>query len=127
MTVSVESIRLLEARRVRAMVAGDGEALRQLISPDCSYVHSNGRVDTRDSYADKVARGVFRYLDGVVDEQSVTLHDDAAVVVYRFAARLLIGTEEVMSVNRCTAVWGQGAGEPRLIAFHSTPLPTERP
>ncbi|WP_427918775.1 nuclear transport factor 2 family protein [Streptomyces sp. cg40] len=126
MAMSLKAVRVLEVRRIQAMLAGDDEVLRGLISPDCSYVHSNGSTDTGDSYTDKVGRGVFRYVDGAVDEQSVALHDGTAVVVYRFAAHLLIGGEEVTSVNRCTAVWGERAGEPRLIAFHSSPLPNNQ-
>ncbi|MBK3565209.1 nuclear transport factor 2 family protein [Streptomyces sp. MBT62] len=125
--MSAERIRLLEADRIRAMLTGDATTLRQLMSPDCSYVHSNGRTDTGEAYVDKVGRGVFRYVDGTVDEQSITVRRSTAVAVFRFSALLLIDAEEVVSVNRCAAVWAEQADRPQLIAFHSSSLPGEQP
>lgn len=131
MTITTDAAVALEKSRLQAMLAGDVAALRQLISPDCSYVHTTGRLDTGQSYLDNLAHGGFHYESLTAADTVVTAHGSTAVVVCRLAARLVIGSEPVTSVMRCTAVWAEARGSTRMIAFQSTsiaeiPTPTER-
>jgi hypothetical protein len=120
MTITADSVRALEKSRIQAMLASDIAALRDLISPDCSYVHTTGRLDTGESYLRNLAGGGFRYEELTAAESTVTLHGAAAVIVFRQSARIVIGTRPTTSVSRCTAVWAEEHGSTRMIAFQAT-------
>jgi len=113
----------LEQRRWRALVAGDLEELDRLFADDLTYTHSNGMVDTKQSYLGALRDGVFRYLDIDVDEP--TSHDFGSTVVVTGRA---VPTSEsadgrLVSPLRYTAVWAERDGEWRFVAWHSCPVP----
>ncbi|MCX5555261.1 nuclear transport factor 2 family protein [Streptomyces sp. NBC_00038] len=122
MTITADSVRTLERTRIQAMLANDVACLRKLISPQCSYVHTTGRLDTGESYLAGLGDGLFRYEDLSVSDQSVTLQAATAVVVYRLSARIAIDAEPVVSESRCTAVWAERHDGIQVIAFQATPV-----
>jgi len=48
--------------RIAAMTAADPEALEPLLSPDLRYSHSNGTVDTKDSFLELIRGKATRYV-----------------------------------------------------------------
>ena len=60
----------LEARRTRAMVDGDVETLDSLLLDGCRYVHSNGLIDSKETYLEKLRSGTARYLRMEASEQT---------------------------------------------------------
>ena len=53
----IEAIRELERDRFRAMVDGDGELLDALLAENASYVHTNGKRETKRQFIDDDHRG----------------------------------------------------------------------
>ena len=65
MTISAstaDDVLTLEAQRTSAMVNADVIALDALMLESCRHVHSNGFVDTKHSYLEKLRSGAVRYL-----------------------------------------------------------------
>lgn len=56
-----EAIRELERGRFRAMVDGDGEVLDALLAENASYVHTNGKRESKRQFIDAITAGRRRY------------------------------------------------------------------
>jgi hypothetical protein len=67
-----------EDRRRAAIVGRDLGELDTLLSPDLTYVHSNGMVDTKDDYVAIVKAHTFNSIDH--DLISTRVYDDVAVL-----------------------------------------------
>lgn len=57
----IEAIRGLERERFRAMVDGDGQLLDTLLADNVSYVHTNGKRETKRQFIDGITAGRRRY------------------------------------------------------------------
>jgi Domain of unknown function (DUF4440) len=119
----VTAVLAAEDRRYRAMQDGDLATLEQMCADELSYAHSSGARDTKDKYLAKVRSGyyVYRRIDHPVERVEVV--GDAAIVVGRMTADLLVdGTPKTID-NLTLAVWTRASGEWRLLAYAPTSLP----
>ena len=66
-----EAIRELERDRFRAMVDGDGELLDALLAENASYVHTNGKRETKRQFIDAITAGRRRYRQIEIQSQDV--------------------------------------------------------
>jgi Domain of unknown function (DUF4440) len=112
-----------EDRRYRAMHDGDLATLEQVCADELSYAHSSGARDTKDEYLAKVRSGYYVYqrIDHPVERVEVV--GDAAIVVGRMTADLLVGGTPKSIDNLALAVWTRASGEWRLLAYAPTSLP----
>lgn len=93
---TLNPVAALEQRRWRAPVAGGLEEQGRLFADDLTSTHSNGLVDSMQSYLAALRDGVFR----------------------------CAGIDLDWPTSRgCTAVWAGREGERRVEAWHSCPVP----
>lgn len=118
------TIRELEDRRYAAMVAGELDVLGALLDDDVSYTHSNASVDTKASYLELMRTGGLAYLSLENVTETVLLRPGTAVVRGTMAGRIRMHGAEKTLDSRVLAVWVEGPGGWRLLAFHPTPRPT---
>jgi len=116
-------IMALEDRRYAAMRAGDVAALRELLADDLVYTHSFGERDSKASYLDKVANGIFRYGEIRRSEEKVLIHGDSATVVGRMAADVHVADTLRRLDNRFLAIWVKIDGRWQFLAYQPTPMP----
>jgi Domain of unknown function (DUF4440) len=112
-----------EDRRYRAMQDGDLATLEQMCADELSYAHSSGARDTKDEYLAKVRSGYYVYqrIDHPVERVEVV--GDAAIVVGRMTADLLVDGIPKTIDNLALAVWTRASGDWRLLAYAPTSLP----
>lgn len=112
-----------EDRRYRAMQDGDLATLEQMCADELSYAHSSGARDTKDEYLAKVRSGYYVYqrIDHPVERVEVV--GDAAIVVGRMTADMLVGGTPKTIDNLALAVWTRASGNWRLLAYAPTSLP----
>jgi len=111
-------------RRYQAMIDADLAALDELCADELSYAHSSGARDTKSEYLEKVRSGYYVYqrIDHPVERVEVV--GDAAIVVGRMTADLLVqGTPKSID-NLALAVWTRASGGWRLLAYAPTTLPS---
>jgi hypothetical protein len=123
---STDSAALLAAEDARfsAMVAADPAALGRLLAEDLSYVHSTGRVVSREQMIDEIQAGKLRYRALAPSERNVTLvGPDAAFV--RGLARIEVSADAkpVEFQARYLAIYVRDAGAWKLRAWQSLRLP----
>lgn len=77
---SASEVLELEKKRFRAVVEGDIDFLQEVISEDLYYIHSNGSVDTKDSFIGPIATGHRRYDNITLESSQVRLYGNTAII-----------------------------------------------
>lgn len=117
----IEAIRALERDRFRAMVDGDVPLLNQLLSDSVSFVHSNGKRETKRQFIDAISAGHRRYRQIEVQSQDVVpVGRDACVVTGRALLEMEANNGALLFPIAYTAIQAQEAGHWRLVAWQAT-------
>jgi ketosteroid isomerase-like protein len=115
-------IRNLENERYEAIIAGSFDRFADLAHPDLIYTHSNGVVDTLDSYLTKCRDGYYVYhaIEHPIDE--IRIVGDVALVVGEMNGSITSGGIAKTLKNKCLAVWIKETGHWKLSAYQPTPF-----
>lgn len=107
----------LEAQRANVMIERDFEALEQLSHPELRYIHSNGTIDTFESYLEswRVGRYVYHDINLPVDE--IILAGKTAVILGRFQASVTVDGQEKILDYPSISVWTYDNGQWRFLSF----------
>lgn len=111
-----------DAARLVAMAAGDVAALDRLLSDDCRYVHSNGSVDTKAEYLDKLRDGTYGYSWVTGTDQHYVDLGDAVLVAHRMDAELVLGGEPREYHSQATVIWRRTPVGPMMCYFQGSPI-----
>lgn len=79
-TVSEEFVLDLEKNRFKAMIEGNVELLDQLISDDLYYIHSNGKVDNKETFIGGIKNGTSKYGNILIEESKIRIYGDVAII-----------------------------------------------
>lgn len=96
----------LENRRAAAMVAGDLDALENVLDLSLLYSHSTGAVDDQSSFLEHIRSGYLRYVDVVpLIDHAVELTTDTLVGVGRLQTKVQVaGTLKELDARYMT-IW----------------------
>lgn len=118
----VEQIEQLENQRWAAQIGADLDALDNLIGAELSYTHSNGLVDTKDSYIKAIDKKVFDYQSESRSDTKVDIMGDTAMVTGRIEIHVLAGGREVNLDSRYSVIWVRRDGGWQFVCWQSTPI-----
>ena len=117
----IEAIRELERERFRAMVDGDGELLDALLAENASYVHTNGKRETKRQFIDAITAGRRRYRQIEIQSQELMPGGRDTWIVY---GRALLEMESkngaLLFPIAYTAIHIQVDGQWQLLAMQAT-------
>ena len=117
----IEAIRELERDRFRAMVDGDGELLDTLLAENASYVHTNGKRETKRQFIDAITAGRRRYRQIEIQSQELMPGGRDTWIVY---GRALLERESkngaLLFPIAYTAIHIQLDGQWQLLAMQAT-------
>ena len=122
MTATAADILALEDRRYAAMVAADKAALDAMMADSMTYTHSNGVLDTKQSFIDSLTSGRLKYRAVRRLAGDVALYDKAAVVTAHIQLDVTVGGAERAINVKATIVWVDTADGWKFAAWQSTPL-----
>jgi len=117
----IEAIRELERDRFRAMVDGDGELLDALLAENASYVHTNGKRETKRQFIDAITAGRRRYRQIEIQSQELVPGGRDTWIVY---GRALLEMESkngaLLFPIAYTAIHIEVDGQWQLLAMQAT-------
>lgn len=117
-----------EAERgwARGVTTNDFALLEKVLAPDLVYTHSNGLVDTRDSYIGSLKSGKSRYLKVEYSELKVRLltPDIATANCRALVVTLQQGKETPMNLA-LLHVFKKNRGQWQMVAHQSARLPQQ--
>ena len=117
----IEAIRALERDRFRAMVDGDVPLLHQLLSDSVSFVHTNGKRETKQQFIDAIAAGHRRYRQIEVQSPDVVpVGRETCVVTGRALLEMEANNGALLFPIAYTAIQAQEQGHWRLVAWQAT-------
>lgn len=117
----IEAVRELERERFRAMVDGDGPSLDALLADNVSYVHTNGKRETKRQFIDGITTGRRRYRQIEIQSQEVLpVGCEICVVTGRALIEMEANNGALLFPIAYTAIHTQEDGRWRLIAWQAT-------
>lgn len=118
---TIEAIRGLERERFRAMVDGDGQSLDALLAENVSYVHTNGKRETKRQFIDGITAGRRRYRQIEVQSQDVLpVGRETCVVTGRALIEMEANSGALLFPIAYMAIQAQEDGKWQLIAWQAT-------
>ncbi|WP_431268033.1 nuclear transport factor 2 family protein [Dankookia sp. P2] len=115
---SAATILELEDRRFRAMVARDAAALDRLLVDDLHFTHSNGAVEDKAEFIQKLTAGERQYLRYEAARCEVRREGGFSFAFGKAEADIGRAVGTIRTRMAYTAVY-RDAPEPRLFAWHS--------
>jgi uncharacterized protein (TIGR02246 family) len=117
---SAERIREIDRTRFRAMVENDLEKLAALLADDLVYVHSDGNVESKPEFLQRLRTGSLRYRSIQPADVRVRTYDNVAVVTGRSQMAATGGGSDREFEVRYTAVYTASADRWQLVSWQST-------
>ena len=117
---SIETVLRIDASRLTAMMAGDGAALGRVFSDDVTFVHSDGRAESKTDYIKAMTAGDTSY-DGVKTSnvEAKQVSPDVIVLIGAQEMRKKLGPDWSEIKLRFMSVWRNESGTWRMIAWQS--------
>lgn len=106
--------------RIRALMAGEGQALRQILHPDLTYIHSHGKVDDFTQYMADFDSGIVEYEDVSHEVEITSVLDEVALAIGLMSVRGKFAGRSVEFRSRTMSVWVSDGLAWRLRGFHSS-------
>jgi ketosteroid isomerase-like protein len=106
----------------KALVAADGNTLRNLTVDELSYGHSGGRIEDKKMFLDSAVSGTFRYVSIDATNQTIKVAKKAAVVRHRLSIKANSnGTPTDLNLG-VLQVWQKRGGSWKLLARQAVKL-----
>lgn len=107
----------------KAMIDGDGKALKQLSSPLLSYGHSGGHIEDQAAFIEKIVSGKSDFVTIDVTDQTISISGDVALVRHNLNADINDGGVANTIHLGILLVWQKQAGEWKLLARQAIKYP----
>ena len=122
----VEALRTAEIKRFEANVNADAKALGELLDDGLEYVHSNGELDSKQSFIESLTSGRRDYARGVPEIETIRILGDVAII--RGTAKVTVidaGNSRDLHIGY-TDVWLWKDGRWQMTAWRSARMPEPR-
>jgi ketosteroid isomerase-like protein len=121
---AVAEIHALEDRRWEAQIAKDLDTLAELYGDSMRYTHSNGMVDTKETFLAAIEKRVFDYRSQERTDVECSVVGDTALVTGRARFHVVVGGDREVDLDaRFTVVWARVDGRWQFLCWQSTPIP----
>lgn len=111
---------------IAALLKPDRDSLEKLTSPALSYGHSNGKLENQAEFIQSMLDGVSRFLSIELENQSLSVVDDIAIVRHILFAHTHDKGKEPGTIRiGILLVWRDEQGEWRLLARQAYRMPSE--
>lgn len=109
----------LHSRKFRWMTNKQLDSLSLLLDDRLQYIHSNGWTETRQEVLDDLTSGKLNYTNVTVEEASVRLYDDSAVITGKGVFEVLLDGKPISIHLSYTEVYVRQKKQWRLVSRHA--------
>lgn len=109
----------------KAVIDGDGKALKQLSSPLLSYGHSGGHIEDQSAFIEKIVSGKSDFVTMELADQTISISGDVALVRHNLNADIKDGGVPNTIHLGVLLVWQKQAGEWKLLARQAIKYPPQ--
>lgn len=120
--MSIAEVLSLEERRWTAVFDADVGTLKELYSPDITYTHTDGRLESRDGYLAALESGIVRYTAAPRTNVRGQDYGSTVVLTGRLELEMEVRDSLLLKAMQFTAVWARTTGQWQLIAWHASEL-----
>jgi ketosteroid isomerase-like protein len=116
----------LDATRIGALLKGDVKALDQLFSDGMVYIHSNGKIDTKQGYLTLLTSGSLTYVSLRYDppQRAKAAGSDTVIVTGKAMIEAKNKAGQVTPrVLTTTTVYVRTATGWQVVSYQATPVP----
>ena len=118
--ITIEEIKFLEERLLKAMQKSDVTELDALISDDLVFTDHNGTVLKKTDDLNAHRSGMFSMDSIEPTEQIIKIYDNTAIVSVLLKIKGKFANAPFEGSNRFTRIWLNKNGNWQIIAAHST-------
>jgi ketosteroid isomerase-like protein len=118
----IEAVKNGERQLAKAHLTLDLEKLDSLFHPDYFILQPDGIIETKAEVLDSYASGARQWDSAQVDEMSVRIHQDTAIVTGHWRATGKNEGTDFDYAARFLSVWIKEAGKWRNIAYQSVEI-----
>jgi len=118
-----DRVREIEQRRFRAMVENNLERLAAVLADDLVYIHSDGEVDSKEEFLQRLRSGSLRYRSIEPTDVRVRTDGNTAIVTGRAKMAVTSGGSDRDVEIRYTAVYIARRYGWQLVSWQSTRIP----
>lgn len=119
-TAGDEDIRPFERSRFEAMVRNDLQTLAPMLAEDLVYVHSDGAVETKQQFLERLRSGGIRYRSIEPRDVVARVYDSVAVVTGRSDMGVTMAGADHRLTIRYTSVYRKTETRWQLVSWQST-------
>lgn len=98
-----------------AMITADKEVLDELTAPSLNYVHSTGRLETKQEFIENLLSGKSDFVTMDLTDHAITLNGDVAIVRHKLSAQTNDGGKPGSANIGVMQVWQKQGGIWKLI------------
>jgi len=115
-----DAVLKLEQQWEDALTKSDLSALEKFYDDTIVYTHSNGKVDTKESYISAIKSGATQYKSMTRDDIKVSVYGHTAVVSCHWAVHVLSRGDKIEINARYLHVYVEQPNGWKLVAHEST-------
>lgn len=82
LTDEEENILYTQSRYCQAMVDADIDTLKSIVSPDVTFTHMSGMIQTRDEYFEDIKEGRLNYYNIGIESPVIKINGNTATIEY---------------------------------------------
>ncbi len=116
----VATVLRADQARLAAMMAGDGAALGKLMSEELAFVHSDGRIESKEAYVKNMLAGDTQYAEAkTTDVRTMEPASGVVILIGAQQMRKRLGPAWSEVKLRFMSVWRNEGGTWRMVAWQS--------
>lgn len=109
--------------RREALLANDVVRIRKTMAEDLIFIHTTGKVETREEFLERLSSGALRYHAIFESNPRVQQVGDVAVLVADLAQQVSIAGQERVLHSVSMSVWMNGRGGWLMQTYQGTSCP----
>jgi len=106
-----------------AMVSGNKADLESILSPDLTYGHSGGKIESKESFVEAITTKKSDFVNINIKQQTISITGDVAIVRHILIADTNDGGKPANIQLGIVLVWKKTKGEWKMIARRAFHVP----